>query len=289
MESSSPMSGKTVLITGATSGMGHATAMALARLGAAIIVHGRSEAKAKTVVDAIKEETGNPTIYYLLADFSKLEDVRHMAAEVKKNFQHLDVLVNNAGGVFAKHTLSPDGIEMTFQVNYLSHFLLTNLLLDLLRSSAPSRIISISSGLHERGRIDFEDPNMNRKYNGNKSYANSKLAQVMFTYDLAKRLEGTGVTVNAVNPGLVKTHLAYDSGGLMSFSKKFVDLFGKSAEKGADTAVYLATSADVQSLSGKYFEDKKPEQTSEISYDSSTAARLWRISQELTGLVSKGP
>lgn len=288
MDSSSSMSGKTVLVTGATSGIGEAAALAMAKLGASVVVHGRNAALAESVVSAIKEETSNPSIYYLIADFSKMEEVRHLAAEVKKNFPRLDVLVNNAAAVYAKHILSTDGVEMTFQVDYLSHFLLTNLLLDTLKASAPSRIINVSASQHERGRLDFEDLNMAKKYNGNKSYANAKLAMVMFTYDLAKRLEGTGVTVNAVSPGLVKTNLALDSGGLITFSKKFIDIFGKSPEKGTETIVYLAQSPDVQSISGKYFEDKKVEQTSETSYDASTTARLWKVSEELTSLATRG-
>ena len=289
MVNPSSMNGKTVLVTGATSGMGMVIALALAENGAAVIVHGRNAKKAEDAVKEIKEKTGNPSIYFLVADFSKLEDVRKLAADVKKNFERLDVLINNAGAVFGKRTISADGHELTFQVNYLCHFLLTNLLLDLLKKSAPSRVVNISSGLHERGRIDFEDLNMNKKYNPNKAYANSKLANVLFTYELAKRLEGTGITVNVSNPGMAKTHLGYDSGGLTSFSKKFIDLFGKSAEKGAETTIFLATSPEVETISGKYFEDKKVEQTSEITYDSSTAAKLWKVSMELTGLEPKVP
>jgi len=279
------MVGKVVLITGATSGMGKATARALATYGATVVVHGRDEEKAKETVEAIKEETKNPAIYYIVKDFEKLGDVRLLASEFRRQFHRLDVLVNNVGAVFSKRQESVDGIELTLQVNYLGHFLLTNLLLDMLKASAPSRIVNISSGLHERGRIDFEDLQMNRKYSGQKAYASSKLAQVLFTYELAKRLEGSAVTCNASNPGLAKTHLGYDAGLLTSLSKRFVDIFGKSAEKAAETTIYLATSPEVERVSGKYFEEKQEAESSEMSYNTSAAQRLWDASLRLTKLV----
>jgi NAD(P)-dependent dehydrogenase (short-subunit alcohol dehydrogenase family) len=279
------MVGKVVLITGATSGMGKATARALATYGATVVVHGRDEEKAKETVETIKEETKNPAIYYIVKDFEKLGDVRLLASEFQRQFHRLDVLVNNVGAVFSKRQESVDGVELTLQVNYLGHFLLTNLLLDMLKASAPSRIVNISSGLHERGRIDFEDLQMNRKYSGQKAYASSKLAQVLFTYELAKRLEGSAVTCNASNPGLAKTHLGYDAGLLTSLSKRFVDIFGKSAEKAAETTIYLATSPEVERVSGKYFEEKQEAESSEMSYNTSAAQRLWDASLRLSKLV----
>jgi NAD(P)-dependent dehydrogenase (short-subunit alcohol dehydrogenase family) len=279
------MVGKVVLITGATSGMGKATARALATYGATVVVHGRDEEKAKETVETIKEETKNPAIYYIVKDFEKLGDVRLLASEFQRQFHRLDVLVNNVGAVFSKRQESVDGVELTLQVNYLGHFLLTNLLLDMLKASAPSRIVNISSGLHERGRIDFEDLQMNRKYSGQKAYASSKLAQVLFTYELAKRLDGSAVTCNASNPGLAKTHLGYDAGLLTSLSKRFVDIFGKSAEKAAETTIYLATSPEVERVSGKYFEEKQEAESSEMSYNTSAAQRLWDASLRLSKLV----
>jgi len=279
------MVGKVVLITGATSGMGKVTARALATYGATVVIHGRDEEKAKETVEAIKEETKNPAIYYIIKDFEKLGDVRLLAREFQRQFHRLDVLVNNVGAVFSKRQESVDGIELTLQVNYLGHFLLTNLLLDMLKASAPSRIVNISSGVHERGHIDFEDLQMNRKYSGQKAYASSKLAQVLFTYELAKRLEGSAVTCNASNPGLAKTHLGYDAGLLTSLSKRFVDIFGKSAEKAAETTIYLATSPEVERVSGKYFEEKQEAESSEMSYNASAAQRLWDASLRLTKLV----
>ncbi len=279
------MVGKVVLITGATSGMGKATARALATYGATVVIHGRDEEKAKETMEAIKEETKNPAIYYIIKDFEKLGDVRLLASEFQRQFHRLDVLVNNVGAVFSKRQESVDGIELTLQVNYLGHFLLTNLLLDMLKASAPSRIVNISSALHERGRIDFEDLQMNRKYSGQKAYASSKLAQVLFTYELAKRLEGSAVTCNASNPGLAKTHLGYDAGLLTSLSKRFVDIFGKSAEKAAETTIYLATSPEVERVSGKYFEEKQEAESSEMSYNTSAAQKLWDASLRLTKLV----
>lgn len=276
-----------MLITGATSGMGKATARALATYGATIVIHGRDADKAKETVEEIQEETKNSAIYYLIADFEKLEDVRGLASEFRRQFHRLDLLINNAGAVFSKRQESSDGIELTLQVNYLSHFLLTNLLLDMLKATAPSRILNVTSGLHERGRIDFEDLQMTRKFSGQKAYASSKLAQVLFTYELAKRLEGSGVTCNASNPGLAKTHLGYDAGILTSLSKRFVDLFGKNAEKAAENTIYLATAPEMESVSGKYFEEKQEAESSEMSYNTSAAQRLWEVSMKLTRLSNE--
>ena len=279
------MVGKVVLITGGTSGMGKATARALAFYGASVVIHGRDEEKAKEAVEEIKEETKNPAVYFLLADFERMSEVRGLADEFRKQFHRLDVLVNNVGAVFGKRQESVDGLELTMQVNYLDHFLLTNLLLDMLKQSAPSRIVNVSSGVHERGHIDFEDLLMTKKYSGQKAYSSSKLAQVLFTYEMAKRLEGSGVTCNASNPGLAKTHLGYDAGLLTSLSKRFVDLFGKSAEKAAETTIYLASSSDVERISGKYFEEKQEAESSETSYNTSAAQKLWDLSMRLTKLA----
>jgi NAD(P)-dependent dehydrogenase (short-subunit alcohol dehydrogenase family) len=282
----STMVGKVVLVTGATSGMGKVTARVLATYGATVVIHGRDEEKAKETVEEIKEETKNPAVYYLLADFEKLDDVRIMADEFRSRFHRLDVLINNAGAVFSKRQESLDSIELTLQVNYLSHFLLTNLLLDMLKASAPSRIVNVSSGVHERGHIDFEDLQMTRKYSGQKAYASSKLALVLFTYELARMLEGSGVTCNASNPGLAKTHLGYDAGLLTSLSKRFVDIFGKSAEKSAETTIFIASSPELSKVSGRYFEEKEEVESSEMSYNTSAAKKLWDISLRLTKLVT---
>ena len=283
----STLVGRVVLITGATSGIGKATASALAAYGASVVIHGRDEEKAKETVEEIREETKNPAVYYILADFEKLDEVRFLANEFRRQFHRLDVLINNAGAVFGKRQESADGIELTLQVNYLCHFLVTNLLLDMLKASSPSRVLNVSSGVHEHGHIDFEDLQMTRKYSGQKAYASSKLAQVLFTYELARRLEGSGVTCNASNPGLAKTHLGYDAGLLTSLSKRFVDIFGKSAEKAADTTIFLASSPEVERVSGKYFEDRKEAESSEMSYNMGAAKRLWEVSLKLTNLVDE--
>lgn len=282
----STMVGKVVLVTGATSGMGKVTARVLATYGATVVIHGRDEEKAKETVEEIKEETKNPAVYYVLADFEKLDEVRIMANEFRSRFHRLDVLINNAGAVFSKRQESLDSIELTLQVNYLSHFLLTNLLLDMLKASAPARVVNVSSGVHERGRIDFEDLQMTRKYSGQKAYASSKLALVLFTYELARMLEGSGVTCNVSNPGLAKTHLGYDAGLLTSLSKRFVDIFGKSAEKSAETTIFIASSPEVSKVSGKYFEEKEEAESSEMSYSTSAAKKLWDVSLRLTKLVT---
>lgn len=280
----STMVGKVVLITGATSGMGMAAAKSLALYGSTVVIHGRDEAKAKETVEELREETKNPAVYYILADFERMSEVRRLADEFRRQFHRLDVLINNAGAVFGKRQESEEGLELTMQVNYFSHFLLTNLLLDMMKGSAPSRIVNVSSGLHERGHIDFEDLQMTKKYSGQKAYSSSKLAQVLFTYELARRLEGTGVTCNASNPGLAKTHLGYDAGLLTSLSKRFVDLFGKSAEKAAETTIFLASSSDVANVTGKYFEEKEEAESSEMSYNTGAAQRLWEMSMRITKL-----
>lgn len=278
------MIGKVALITGATSGMGEATAYALAAQGATVVLHGRDGKRARELAESIQERTKNPAVYFLLADLGSFEAVRILAADFQRDFHRLDVLVNNAGAVFSRREESMNGHELTLQVNYLSHFLLTNLLLGMLKESSPSRVINVTSTIHERGRIDFDDLQMNRKFSGQKAYATSKLAMLLFTYELARRLEGSGVTCNASNPGIAKTSLGYDSGLIASLSRRVVDLFGKSAEKGAETTIYLATSREVERTSGKYFEDQAESESSELSYDASSAKRLWEASLRLTGL-----
>lgn len=267
--------------------MGQATATALSALGATVVIHGRDAKLAEEVVASIREEAKNPAVYYLLADLGDLQEVRSMAGAFRREFHRLDVLVNNAGAVFGKRQESSDGLEMTFQVNYLSHFLLTNLLLDVLCDCAPSRIVNVSATQHERGRLDFEDLQMTKKYSAQKAYSSSKLATMLFTYELARRNECKGVTCNASNPGLAKTHLGYNAGLLTSLSKRMTDLLGKSAEKAAETTIYLATSPELDGVSGKYFEDKEEQESSEMSYSGDMARRLWQVSMELCGLSKR--
>ena len=274
------------MVTGATSGMGEVTALALAARGATTIVVGCDPEKGAAVVERIKSQSRNQNVVLMLADLSSQEQIRQLVAEVKRQYSQLDVLVNNAGSVFSRRQLSVDGIEMTFALNHLSYFLLTNLLLDLLEASAPSRIINISSATHNEVKSnEIEDWQSQKKYSMTQAYHRSKLANLLFTCELAQRLQGTQVTVNAVKPGFTKTNFGRNDGGLMGFFIRLVSAaIAQSAEKGAETAIYLATSPDVSNVSGKYFDRQKAIASSKDSYNTDIAKRLWQSSEALTGL-----
>ncbi|CAN5866648.1 SDR family oxidoreductase [soil metagenome] len=279
------VSGKVCLVTGPTSGIGEVTARELAKLGATVIVLGRSREKAEATVEEIKTASGNGAVEYLLADLSSQKEIRNLPREFKARHDRLDVLVNNAGTVFAEYGETVDGVERTFTVNHLNYFLLTNLLLDTLKASAPSRIVNVASGAHQGAELDFDDLGTKRNYGFMKAYGRSKLANVMFTYELARRLEGTRVTVNALHPGSVATSIGtnnkvwYVRPALALFR-----LFSTTPEKGAETSVYLASSPEVEDVTGQYFVNKKPVASSKASYGEETAKRLWRVSEELTEL-----
>jgi NAD(P)-dependent dehydrogenase (short-subunit alcohol dehydrogenase family) len=274
------MAGTTCMVTGSTSGIGQVVAFRLAELGAKVIVVGRNKEKSTATVDRIKEQSGNQQVEYLLADLSVLEEVRGLANQFKKRYSRLDVLINNAGVSMSKRKETGDGFEMTFAVNHLSHFLLTNLLLDTIRASAPARVINVSSSLHSRTGIDFEDLQKTKRYIGMTAYGQSKLANILFTYELARRLNSSGVTVNAVHPGLVATNLSSNSSGLSRAVWRVISLFAKSPEEGAQTIIYLATSLEVEHITGNYFVNLKPVKSSAASYDENVARRLWSVSAE---------
>ncbi len=279
------MDGKVCLVTGATGGLGAATAMGLAHLGAAVIVVGRNASKGRDVVAQIQQEAGNPAAEYVQADLSSQQAIRQLAREVSAKHPKLHVLVNNAGASYSKRRESVDGIETTFALNHLGYFLLTNLLLDTLRASTPARIVNVSSDVHRDVTLDFDDLQARQGFNGYTAYKRSKLANLLFTYELARRLEGSGVTVNAVAPGLAKTGLGLQDGGMSSLAKRIINaLMGKSAEEAAQMSVYLASSPEVEGVSGKYFVKGQPVPSSEASYDEAAAKRLWQISAEITGL-----
>ena len=278
------MKGKTCLITGATSGIGKAAAVQLAELGATLVLVGRNPAKTEAVIGEVKQRTGNAEVYALIADLSVQQAVRRLAGDFADRYPRLDVLVNNAGAVMLSRQESADGIEMTFAVNHLNYFLLTSMLLDVLRSSSPSRIINVSSSSHHNGPMDFEDLQLRHGYGGYRAYGCSKLANLLFTYELARRLEGTGVTVNGMHPGLVATNLVANNGPLGRLYNLFLRLAGRSVQSGARTITYLANSPDVEKVSGKYFVNQAPVASSPDSYDEDAALRLWRASEELTGL-----
>ena len=277
------MGGKLCMVTGATSGIGKVTAWVLAQSGAEVVVVGRNREKSEVTVDRIKQQTGNPAVEYMLADLSSQAAIRQLVEVFKSQHDRLDVLVNNAGAFFLWRQESVDGIEMTFALNHLGYFLLTNLLLDTLKASAPARVINVSSGSHRGERINFNHLQGKRIYSGFRAYGESKLANIYFTYELARRLEGTGITVNAMHPGFVATSIGTNNGWIVRAIRPLMDLFAMSAEEGADTINYLAISKEVEGITGKYFIRRRAVSSSSISYDESLSRRLWQVSMELTG------
>ena len=277
------MEGKTCLITGGSDGIGYAAARELARMGAALVIVGRNAAKTAAAVERIIGETGNPAVSFLLADLSSQAEVRVLAEQVKAQVPRLDVLLNNAGAVFFSQRRSVDGIEMTFALNHLGYFLLTTLLLDLLKSSAPSRIVNVSSSSHfSAANFRLEElPNPGSKA-GYRAYGRSKLCNILFTYELARRLEGSGVTANALHPGLVRTRIARNNGLLGRMVNFMIGVRGVSAREGAETLVYLAASDEVEGVTGKYFEDCRAVPSSDLSYDARLVSDLWALSERLT-------
>ncbi|MGD0877437.1 MAG: SDR family oxidoreductase [Anaerolineales bacterium] len=274
--------GKTVLVSGGTNGLGLVTARELARMGAQVTILSRNLEKCAAIAEAIKVDTGNP-VEFIAADLSSLAGIMQGAASFKQRHTHLQVLVNNAGAMFFRRKVTPDGFEMTFALNHLNYFLLTNLLLDVLKASAPARIVNVSSGAHMRGTIEFDNLQSERHFAAMQAYGQSKLANVLFTYELARRLEGSGVTANALHPGFVFTGFAHNNGALFNFGMKLIGPFIRQADQGAQTIIFLASSAEVEGISGKYFIDSKAVDSSPLSYDKELAEKLWQVSLELTG------
>jgi len=276
------MEGKICLITGANSGIGYATAIGLAKLNAHVIMVCRNKERGESAQKEIIEKTGNKRVDLLLCDLSSFDSIRKLAAEFKTKYQNLHVLINNAGIMLSKRELSVDGFEMNFAVNHLAPFLLTNLLLDLLKKSAPSRIINIASAAHKYGTIDFEDlQGENKKHRFMGLYGDSKLALILTSYELSRRLEGSGVTLNLIHPGVVNTNLGMDRN---KPKKGIVRRFFKSPEKAAETSIYLASSPEVEGITGKYFINKQEQQSSEDSYNEEYANKLWDITMKMTEL-----
>jgi NAD(P)-dependent dehydrogenase (short-subunit alcohol dehydrogenase family) len=278
------MGEKICLITGATSGIGKATAMGLADTGASVVMVGRDRGRGEAALAEVKAKSANASVELMLADLSSQEEIRRLADEFKEAYQRLDVLVNNAGVIRSKRVATADGIETTFAVNHLAYFLLTDLLLDVLKASAPSRIINVASGEQRNGTIDFDDLQGENGYKGAKAYSQSKLANVLFTYELARRLEGTGVSANCLHPGVVGTNLGSGVSGVFGFMVRALTPLMKSPQKGAETSIYLASSPEVEGLSGRYFVKKAEARSSDVSYDERIARRLWEVSAELTKL-----
>jgi NAD(P)-dependent dehydrogenase (short-subunit alcohol dehydrogenase family) len=277
------MQNKVVIVTGATNGIGFESAKALAALGATIVGVGRNPQKCADAANQIKTATGNSKVEFLVADLSLQTQVRQLAETFKQKYARLDVLLNNAGGYFAKRETNADGQEMTWALNHLNYFVLTNELLDVLKASAPACIVNVSSGAHTGAKgINFEDVEFKTGYSGWSTYSHSKLANVMFTYELARRLDGTKVTATVLHPGFVATGFGHNNGGLMRTGMSVVQkLVAKKPEEGAETSVYLASSPEVESVTGKYFSDSKETRSSAASYDVAAQQRLWTLSEEM--------
>jgi NAD(P)-dependent dehydrogenase (short-subunit alcohol dehydrogenase family) len=299
------MEGRICLITGATSGIGKATAFELARMGATVVITGRNPRRAEEAMEAIRAARADASVDLLLADLGSLDQVRRLADEFESRYRRLHVLVNNAGTIFPARKTTEDGFETTFAVNHLAPFLLTNLLTERLKASAPARIINVASASHRFGMIDFArlqgEKKGRRLLPGWRAYNESKLANVLFTYELARRLEGTGVTANCLHPGLVATNAARESPGILwsvvnRYRSFFVRLcfglphtFLRTPEQGAETPVFLASSPEVEKTTGKYFVKRAEARSSEESYDPFLAERLWRLDEELVGLREGEP
>lgn len=278
------MQDKVCLITGATSGIGKAAALQLAQLGASVVMVGRNPQTTAAAIQEIRGQSNNDRVESMLADLSSQEQVRLLAKNFQARYQRLDVLVNNAGALMLSRQQSVDGIEMTFALNHLNYFLLTSLLLDTLKSSSPARIINVASDSHQDAHLKFDDLQLEKNYGGYKAYGRSKLANLLFTYELDRRLQGSNVTVNAMHPGLVATKFLANNGVRGRVYNLFVRLVGRSAARGAKTITYLASSPDVEGVSGKYFVEDGLVQSSPASYDKDAAVRLWKVSEEYTGL-----
>ncbi len=277
------MGGNVALVTGGTSGIGKATATALAAMGADVVVVGRNRERGEQAAAEIRAKTGG-RVDLALSDLASQAEVRALAEGFRRRYDRLDVLVNNAGLVQSTRTESPDGIETTFAINHLAPFLLTNLLLDVLKESAPSRIVTVSSEAERWGNLDFEDLQSRKKYRGFPVYGMTKLANIMFTYELAERLKGTGVTATCMHPGAVNTRFGADSTGPMTMLFRLSKPFMRTPEQGADTLIWLASSPEVEGLSGRYYSDRKPIEPKKIAQDPEARRRLWEESERLTAL-----
>lgn len=283
-----PVRGRVCLVTGATSGIGLETARALAAMGATVIVGARDRERGERARADIQASTGSTDAHVVVADFSRLREVRAMALEVLDRFPRLHVLVNNAGLLMGQRLTTEDGLELTFQVNYAAHFLLTELLLGRLKASAPSRVVNVASEAHRWGRIDFDDLQSERHWSGVKAYAQSKYANIVFTYELAHRLEGTGVTANAVHPGVVATGWTRHASPWMRMYATLGRPFMLSARRGAQTVVWLAASPEVERATGGYYRRRKPIRSVPASYGLEVQRRLWETTRSLVGLELHG-
>ncbi len=282
----SELSGKTVLLTGFTQGIGKETAIGLAKKGASLVLVARDPARAEAAANDVRAQAAGSAVEVMIADLSSLASIRKLAAEFLAGHDRLDVLVNNAGGINTSRKVTGDGFEMTFAVNHLAYFLLTNLLLDAIRKAGDGRIVNVASEAHRQGRIHFDDLQLEKGYGSFKAYGQSKLANILFTRELARRLDGSGVTANSVHPGVVRTGFGRGDGGWLALGVKIAGAFFLSPEQGAATSIYLASSPEVARVSGKYFSKCKEKTPSRRAQDDEVARRLWDVSAKLTGLAA---
>lgn len=274
------MRGRVCLVTGATTGIGRATAVGLARMGARVGIVGRSRERAEEVRAEVARERGDSAVDLFLGDLASQVEVRRIAEEVRARYGRLDVLVSNAGVYTRDRVLTVDGIETQLAVNHLAPFLLVDLLLDLLEASAPARVVVVSSEAHKGARVPWDDLQGEHRYRGLRAYTYTKLMNLLFVQELARRLAGTGVTVNAVHPGVVATELLFGGWGPLRLLRRFL----RTPEQGADTSVWLASSPELEGVTGRYFRDRREIVPSRAALDDEAARRLWRVSEELTGL-----
>ncbi|UNC92178.1 SDR family oxidoreductase [Candidatus Contubernalis alkalaceticus] len=271
-----------VVITGANSGMGKATSIELAKIGAVIVMLCRSKERGEEALQNVRAISGNNSVELMLCDLGSIKSIRNFCVEFKKKYQQLNVLINNAGVILPGYHQTADGFELHFGVNHLGHFLLTNVLLNILIASAPARIINVTSGAHKTGKIYFEDVNLKKNYTFWRAYAQSKLANIMFTYELSERLKGTGVTANCLHPGAVATSMGINRDtGFGTLITRLLRPFFQTPEQGAETAIYLATSSDIEGVTGRYFYRKRSVPSSKSSYDKAIAKKLWDLSKKL--------
>jgi len=281
----SSMQGKICMVTGANSGIGKATALELAQMGATVVMVCRDRARGEEARSEITTKSRNNAVDLLQADLSSQQSIRQLVEHFKQRYTHLHVLINNAGAAFTGRRETVDGLEMTFAVNYLAPFLLTHLLLDVLKASAPARIVNVSSASHKSGYIQMDDLQGEKHNRSMRAYPQSKLAIVLFTYELARRLQGTGVTANCLDPGFVATNIGQTGASLpVRLLIKLIGSFGTSPEKGAKTSIYLASSPEVEGVTGKYFVKSLPKRSAAISYDESLQRQLWEQSAKLVNL-----
>ena len=275
------MNGKVCLVTGATDGIGKVSARVLAEKGAKVIIVGRNPEKSTTVLAELKSSSGNENIDLLMADLAVMQEVRDLAEQVISHYDRLDILLNNAGGYFAKHELTSDGLERTFALNHMSYFLLTNKLMELLKSSAPARIVNVSSDAHYGIDMEFENLNGEQEYKAWKAYQKSKLANVLFTYELLKKVPAD-ITVNCLHPGFVATNFGHNNGGFFGPVLKIAQRISAiDPEEGAKTSIFLCSAPEVKGVSGKYFYKCQPKTSSRESRNMDTGKRLWQISSDI--------